>query len=195
MRRIKPFNKYLKFTVYSVFLLTVTGCSALMEYGYLAPAGGDNWTRNDYSSYKHGLPSYLYTCGDKTIEVIPARFYEYVYSVGPAIFPIIPFFNAGGEPMSSFEITLRVKPCEVVPEPHNMELSMLIPGDQQKTFSGIVSVSDYIPSNTRFIKVSYSTDMTKYDDFILNFANVMKGCFISPLKFNKQFKFQMEGIP
>jgi hypothetical protein len=92
----KHFRKIFVVTVLVTSLLITTGCSALMKWGYVAPADGDNWTQNNNSDFRNIPTTFIYKCDKITIEAVPEVIYDYTYSAGPAFLPIIPFFNIGG---------------------------------------------------------------------------------------------------
>lgn len=185
---------YLKVALCSLLLLIMSGCSTLEKHGYFRPAGGDNWIQK---SYRYKFPTYSYACGNKTIEVNPALFYKYTYTVGPIVFPVIPTFNLGGGTAVRDDITIsvRVNPSNMAGGIDNTQISMVMPDSRQRILPDMVLINEIAQNPVKEINVTYKADFAKADNFTLSFDNAIEGCTLTPLKFEKFYTNELVPFP
>lgn len=170
-----------------------------MKWGYVQPVEGTSWNQNQNSEFRNLPPTYLYTCGDITIEAVPAIIYDYTYSVGPWMFPVIPVFNIGGNSdlREEFSILLRLSPREIVKQSfalHARKTEISITAGGNTIQPSAVRVNEN-RSNFVFVNAMFKTDLHNIDSFLLNFDNSFPGCPASPLRFEKVFKVRLESLP
>ncbi|TSK08493.1 MAG: hypothetical protein FPO08_04060 [Geobacter sp.] len=186
------------FTFLAVFLLTGTGCSALMKWGYLAPSDGEKWTKSNSSASRNRPPAYTYKCEAITVEALSEVIYDYTYSVGPLFLPIFPVFNVGGNDKvhEEFSIWLWLYPKETaktrIVSSNNISLNIRT---NTGTFKPIDVMTYENSSKYLFVKAKFRFDLKNIDGFALNFDSLLDGCTIAPLQFQKIFKTTWEAFP
>ncbi len=181
-----------------IFLLTCSGCSALMKWGYLAPSDGEKWTKSSSSASRNRPPAYTYKCETITVEALSEIIYDYTYSVGPLFLPVFPVFNVGGNDKvhEEFSIWLWLYPKETaktkVLSSKNISLNIRTNTD---TFKPIDVMTYENSSKYLFVRAKFRFDLNNIDGFTLNFDNLLDGCTIAPLQFQKIFKTTWEAFP
>jgi hypothetical protein len=192
---------FLKISLVTALVATLsisTGCSAWMKWGYAAPAGGDKWTENSKSSFRNLPPTFSYQCDAISIEAVPAVIYDYVYSVGPAFLPVIPFFNFGGNDnvKDNFSILLRLSPKEMVKKqlPSGDDINISITANGNTFKPGNIRVYEN-SSQYVFVNTDIKADLNSMDSFMLNFHKLLDRCTIAPLRFEKMYKTRLEAFP
>lgn len=172
------FRRVFLATSLAALLLTSTGCSAVMKWGYLAPSDGEKWAKSDNIISRNRPPAFAYRCESITIEALPEIIYDYTYSVGPLFLPIFPIFNAGGNDKihDEFSIWLWLYPKETVKtkvvSSKNISFNIRTNTD---TFKPIDVTTFENSSKYRFVKAKFRFDLNNISSFTLNFDSLLDG--------------------